>query len=110
MSKRLKKHALLLKVLSKADPRLNAILLKGADKELISCLSDCALNVLNGNVRLTKTHKSKLSRYKKGLRHLAKRNTSGKKRKQILQTGGFLGALLAPIVGLLSPLIGKIFN
>lgn len=111
MSKRLKKNAVILKALSKAHHGLNSTVIKGADTELIKCLCECAANLLNGNVPISSVHKSKLTRYKKGLRELAKRNTSFKKRKKILQKGGFLGALLAPIVtSVLAPLVSKVFN
>ena len=38
---------------------------------------------------------------------LLKHNTSLKRKKKILQKGGFLQTILAPIIGLISGLIGE---
>lgn len=110
MSARLRKHAVTLKALSKANPGLVKTILRGADKQLIYCLCECASNILKGNVPLNKAHKSKLQRHKTGLRHLAKKSTSIKRRKRILQKGGFLGALLAPLASILAPIVSKVFS
>jgi hypothetical protein len=40
------------------------------------------------------------------LRELALKKTSKKKRKKIIQSGGFLGAILGPIVSILGRLFG----
>lgn len=79
-------------------------ILKAADPELIKALCDCSLNILRGNVQVTKTVKDRLGKYKKELRALScpKRKLSFK-RKLIIQRGGFLppllGALLSGVIG-----------
>ncbi len=97
MSARLKKHAPLLKVLMKAKPCMCKAIVGAADQDLIFCLCECAQNVLNGNVPLTKAHLKKLKRYRKDIRHLVKKRTSQHNKKKILQKGGLITALLAPI-------------
>jgi hypothetical protein len=52
----------------------------------------------------TKLQKEKLKRNKAGLRALTKKSVSLKKKKAILQKGGFLGSLLAPIAYVVAPL------
>jgi len=82
-----------------------------ADNDLICCLCECAQNILNGNVPLNKTHLRKLKRYKTDVRKLVERRTGKHQKKKILQKGGFLPALLAPIaLEVLSPIVKKILR
>jgi hypothetical protein len=99
MSSRIKRNAELLKLLSNAKPGVASAIIKGAPPDLITTLCECSLNVLKGNVRMSPAQKRKLARHKINLRTLAQRRCSAKKRKQILQKGGFLGALLKPVLG-----------
>ena len=103
--KRLRKHAELLKVLASANPKLKKAIVNGADSPLIKTLCDCANNILKGNVSLTKCQKNKLRRHKQSLRILTQRQSLARKKK-ILQSGGFLGSLLAPVLGVLGSLLG----
>lgn len=77
-------------------------LLQQADAKLVRRICECALNVLIGNVPLDKREKARLRRHAGTLRKLAEPRVSlSKKKKIILQRGGggFLPALLAPLVG-----------
>ena len=72
------------------------------------CLCECALNVLNGNIPLTPADKKKLNKYKNKLRYLTNRKLSAQKKKKTLnQKGGFLGALLTPVLSALGGLLFK---
>lgn len=104
-TKRLKKQWDLLKVLSKAKPKTVKAIIKDGDRELLHCLCECALNVLKGHVPLTPTQKKRLSRHKTHLRTLARRNINIGNKKKILQRGGFVGALLGPVLGTLATTI-----
>ena len=64
-------------------------------------------NVLRENVKLSNSHKRKLSKYKNYIRQLSKKSTSQSSKKRILQRGGFLGALISP---LLREVIGPIVS
>ena len=97
MSTCLKKNALLLRLLVNAKPKMCKAIIQAADHELITCLCECAQNILNGNVPLGKSHLKHLCRYRKDVRNLVKKRTSKNNKKKILQKGGFLPALLAPI-------------
>ena len=97
MASRLKKHAHILRFLASGKPAVCKAVVKAADPQLINCLCECAHNILKGNIPLTKAQKQKLTWVKQGLRSLAKKSTSQKQKKKILQKGGFLGALLAPV-------------
>mgnify|MGYP005690896465 CR=1 FL=1 len=97
-----------LRVLLKGTTKQRRGVIDGASKELISCLCECALNVLNGNVKLKPADKRKLSKYKTQLRALGTRRLSVQKKKKILrQKGGFLGALLTPVLSALGGLLFK---
>ena len=105
MSARLKKYASYLCMLHRASPKLRkALLTKSCSSEFLYCLSECAKNVLNGNVELSSGQKKQLVRRKRLLRKLVLKKTSLKTRKKIAQTGGFLGALLGPIIKVLGGL------
>ena len=107
MSQRLKKQATVLSVLAKSDPRVREVILKGFDKELLKCITDCAVNILNGNVPLKASEKRALGKHKSKLRRLADKKTSLKKKHQIVQKGGFLPLLLAPLLSsVIAPLAG----
>lgn len=106
MSNLVQRNLPLLNVLSAAKPALVKAILKEAKPDLINTLCECSLNILKGNVRLTAAQKKQLSRHKQSLRCLSKKGVSLKKRKQILQKGGFIGALLKPVLGVLGGLLG----
>lgn len=97
MSNRLKNNAVMLSLLAKAKPNMCKAIIGAADCELITCLCECAQNVINGNVPLCKSHLKHLQRYRTDVRKLAKKRTAKSTKKKILQRGGFLSALLAPI-------------
>lgn len=107
MPSQLRKHVAILRTISKARPDLRHSLLKLADEGLIRSICECADNTLKGHVKLTKLQKSKLSRHKNTLRRLVKKGEHwGKKKRLIVQSGGFLLPLLAPVLGtLLSTLL-----
>lgn len=108
MSTRLKRQANVLHALAKGHPHVCKAILKGADKDLLQCLSECAHNVLQGNVPLKPSEKARLTKYKQKLRHIANKKTALKQKQKIVQTGGFLPALLAPLIGsVIAPLAEK---
>lgn len=84
-------------VLSTAKPTMAKAIIEAADKDIIKCLCECAHNIIKGTVPLKENHLKHLQRYKADIRTLAKSRTPQKKKKKILQRGGFLPALLAPI-------------
>ncbi len=111
MAKRVKKHLHTLKLLKTAKPKLRKSLLAQSDNDLIQCLCECCHNVLNGNIKLSPKQKKALSRHKKHLRNLTTKKLSLKKKRHLLvQKGGFLPALLGPIIGIASSLIGGLLN
>jgi len=105
---RLKSQLHFLHVLKDAKPQARRALLTSASDELIKAIVECAINTLNGNHKLTKDEKSKLSKYKNRLRALVNPKISFKsKRKLLVQKGGFIVPLLTSI---LSSVIGAIVS
>ena len=73
----------------------------------MACLSDCATNVLRGNVPVTSKDKRTIGKHRRLARLLSSRRTPiEKKRTVVNQNGGFIGALLGPIVSILGGLLG----
>ena len=102
----LKKTFCKVKLLSVATPQARKQLIANGDRELVDCVSECCANILKGNVPLNDQQKTKLCKHKNNLRMLALKKVSLKKKKQIIQTGGFLiGAVLAPVASVLASLL-----
>ena len=107
--KRLRKHTPLLKALASTTPAVAKEIIEEGDKDLINTLCECGYNVLKGNVPLTPSQKKRLQRHKYTLRALVgNKRKSLQYKKELLQKGGFLGALLAPLIGtVLSGVLGS---
>ena len=99
MSSVVKRALPLLETLVDANPKLKKAIIKYASPDLVTDISEIALNMLKGIIKLTPQQKHRLSRYKKEFCSLAKKNVSvGKKRKLLVQKGG--SALLAALIPL----------
>lgn len=103
----LKKHFPQLKELKTQRKAIRKYILTQANAELVNCICECCLNVLNGNVKITKKQRKVLLPYGKILRMLAQRGVPVETRRQrILQRGGgFLPALLVPILSVVAKLL-----
>jgi len=106
MSRRVKKYLPVVKRITKLCEKAKRDYVRKCDKEFLDCISECAKNVLKGNVALTDRKKTKLRRSRNDLRALSVKKTLRKKRG-ILQKGGFLSALLPPVLAVLSELFLK---
>ena len=107
MSTRLMKNFVELKLLKEASPKMRKKIMKNCKQTLLCCLCECALNVLKGNVPLKKAQKTRLSRFKQKLRKLTSKKTRQKIKRQIVQSGGFIGALLTPVLSFLGTLLSN---
>ena len=106
-----RKHADILRALYHLNSEQRAALLKKADSALVRRICECALNLLSGNVPLNKQHKKRLRKHANLMRKLADPQRDLRSKKRIIATqtgGGFLPALLAPIIGsVLASLVSK---
>lgn len=95
----------LLKLISKSkNPKP---ILRKCSNSVIKTLCECAVNVIRGNVSLTKKKKNRLSSYKQSLRKLSDKSIPLYKKRQLLvQRGdGFLSILLPAAISVISSLI-----
>jgi len=105
MSRRVRQYMPILKKISRMGDVARRRYLKNCDKALMDCFSECAKNVLKGNVPLSKRQFSRLEREKTNVRALASKRTSLRKKRRVVQRGGFIGALLMPAVAALGSLL-----
>ena len=103
---RLKRNASTLKLLHGAKKSLQNAVLENAKNDLIECICEISLNVLKGTAPISRQYKKRLTRHKTSLRKLVDRKLSLKKKRNIIQTGGFLPALLGAVI----PILGSLFG
>lgn len=94
-----------LKRITRMSERARRSYVKSCNKELMDCFSECAKNVLKGNVKLSSRQFGKLQREKKNVRALASKRTPLKRKRKIVQRGGFIGALLMPAIATLGGIL-----
>ena len=95
-----------LRTLKSAHAKKRKQILQNADKGLYRAVGESAKNCLKGNVPMNRAQFRCLKKHKTALRKLASKRTSIKARKQILQKGGFLGALLGPALKAIGHFLG----
>ncbi len=106
MAARVKKHFDILRVLQKANPKLHKAILQNADTDVVHCICDCTHNALNGNLKLTPKQKKQLVKFKKPLRQLTVKKVALKKKRNLLiQHGGLVSAVLAPLLAVAASLL-----
>jgi hypothetical protein len=88
-----------------ASTPINALqqkhLLRTASREQIEAICECAYNILRKNVPLSGRQEGQLRKYRQVVYKLVDKRLPVTKRKKLIvqQTGGFLPALLAPVIG-----------
>lgn len=94
-----------LKLLSKTKNK--SAFLRKCPNSVIKGVCECALNLLKGNVPVTKRQKNRLTPHKRTLRRLGdKKVPLFKKRRLLVQKGnGFLSILIPAAVSVLSSLV-----
>jgi len=105
--KRIRSNYHTLQVLKTADPKLRKAILANCKSEFLKTLSECSLNLLRGNVKLTLCQKRRLRKHRVLLRKLADRHVSLSAKKSIVQRGGFLLPLLGAVLPTIASLIFK---
>ena len=84
--------------------------LKDARPKLRS-VGECALNVLQGNVKLSECAKRKLRKFRRQLRTVADRHVPvARKKNVIIQSGGFLVSLLSVVLPTIASLVYDYFK
>ena len=97
--KRVKSNYHALHVLRPAERKVRKAIISNCNKELVNSISECILNVLNVNVKLTGCNTRKLRKHKVTLGKVADRRVPlSTKKKLIVQRGGFLLPLLSAVL------------
>ena len=107
MSARVRQYASVLKRIRKMGDKAKRAYVRKCDKSFVDCISECAKNIIKGNVPLTKRQKARLRRSRNDIRALSVKKTSLRKKRKILQKGGFLTALLPPVLALLGGMFAQ---
>jgi hypothetical protein len=89
-----------LRALASASAATQRLMIADATKDLIFTLVRLARDIIKGRLSVTPTQLKRIRPYERTLKDFIGAKTLSK-RKRALQTGGFLGALLKPILGLL---------
>jgi len=109
--KRIRSNYHSLHVLKDARPKLQRAILANSDKALINGVGECALNVLQGNVKLSNCKKWTLRNFRRQLRSVADRHVPlARKKKLIIQSGGFLVPLLSVVLPTIASLVYDYFK
>lgn len=98
-----------LKILLKSKSKKK--ILKHCPNCTIKYLCECALNLLQGNVPLTKSQKRKLTPYKQSVRKLANKKVPLYKKRKLLQSQrgeGLLSILLPAAISVITTLINGV--
>ena len=107
MNKRVKKNLPILQLLAKCDKHTSNAVVKSAKPEFLNCVSDICHNILQDKVKLSSKEKNRLAKYKRNIRKIANKATTQKTKRELIQKGGFLGAILSPLLGSLIGPIAK---
>ena len=109
--KRVKLNYHTLHVLKTAHRKLRKAIITNCNKELVNSISECILNVLNGNVKLSGCSTRKLRKYEALLRKVAdKRVPLSSKKKLNVQRRVFLLPLLSAVLPVIASLIFSLKN
>jgi len=113
MSERLQRNIHWLNVLQQAKRRQRDKIFEVADKDLIECICEVCKNVIDPESCVTLTDKDRkcLQRHKVPIRHLCDKKLSVKKKRDLLvQSGGFIPALLAPVLAIAGSLLADLIT
>lgn len=108
MSSRLRRNWALLQTLVKAKPAVRKSILRTASKDLVSAISEIALNILKGKLPLKERQKNILKKWRKAIKKLSDKACPIHSKKRIVnQSGGFIGSLLGFAIPLITSLIAN---
>lgn len=99
-----------LRALSLCNGKHRKTLISNATTNDINSVCEACLNILKGNVPITRHHKQKLKKHKTAIRRLVSKSVPVKKKKIIIQKGGFLPIILGALAPVLGSILGKFIN
>ena len=108
VGRKLKPTLPMLKMIHEAKDGTRRNVMSCCSRDICEAMTEIAKNMLKGNIPLTETQYSTLRRYVRDMELLADKKSTLRDKRQTLQKGGFLGALLGPALKILSPVVGTI--
>jgi len=106
LAKRVRKHARVLNGLRRVDDRVRVALMSKAKRDLVTTLVQCAREVIKRNPSFTPSQLEAVRRRASDISDLLRPGTTLTQKRNVLQRGGFLSALLTLIPSLVGGLIG----
>ena len=103
---KLRKHAHVLRALQRVDDRVRVEVMSAAKKDLVTLLVQCAKAIINRQVPLTRHQSAAVRSRTRDIAAFVRPGATLAQRRSVLQRGGFLGALLSVVPGLLGGLLG----
>ena len=104
--KRIKSNYHAIKLLKSSQPKLRKAIISNCNRELFNCISECILNVLKANLKVSESAKQKLRKHKSLFLKVAdNRVTPSAKNRLINQRGGYLLPLHSPVLHNLANLL-----
>ena len=82
--RRIKSNIHKLHTLEDARPKLRKGIISNCDKDLVNFVSECALNLLHGNVKLSDCTRRKLRKYRRQLRKVVDRRVPLARKKKLI--------------------------
>lgn len=99
-----------IKLLCTSKKSIQKELIKNATSEQIYAICDIILNILKGKLKLDDNLVRNFYKKRKAFRELASERVSLKKRKSVIQKGGFLEILIPSIVAGLASVVSSIID
>jgi hypothetical protein len=97
----------LIKLIANSSKKYRKAVIASADKKLVTALAEIVLNLLAGNININKNELDSLKKYKYVLRQLIQNKSVVKRKKLLIQQGGFLQFLLPAVITGISNIIAS---
>jgi len=107
MSRHIRRYLPILKKITRMGDRVRGRMIQYCDRNLIDRFSEYAKNLLKRNVTLNSRLFGRFTRKKKNVRALASKRTWLRKKRQIVQKKGFVGALLTLAIATLGNMLAN---
>lgn len=98
-----------LQLLTNSNKKIQKSLIKNATKDQIKAICEVVLNLLSGNIKLSQEDHSKLYKKRNSLRELVKKQ-SIKKKKYLIQKGGFIQFLVPALISGLATVLSAVIQ
>jgi hypothetical protein len=99
-----------LQLLCSSNKKMQKSMIENATPEQIRSICEIIKNLLLGNVQLSDDQLKKIGRKRSILRQILKKKQSLKKRKYLIQQGGFLAYLVPAIISGLATVLSKVLE